>query len=64
MTTPFWCLLIVIAIPYLLAGLGGYLRYRQFGAIDNKYPRSQMAQAEGAAARAIAAQGNAWEAYA
>lgn len=62
MTTAFWCLLVVIVIPYVLAGVGGYFRMRQFGAVDNKYPRLQAAKAEGIGARAVAAQANAWEA--
>ena len=62
MTTAFWCLLAVILIPYVLAGVGGYFRARQFGTVDNKYPRLQAARAEGIAARAVAAQANAWEA--
>jgi len=62
MTTAFWCLLAVILIPYVLAGVGGYYRTRQFGAVDNKYPRLQAAKAEGVGARAVAAQANAWEA--
>lgn len=64
MTTPLWCLLIVTFLPVVLAGIGGPLRKRQFGSIDNKYPRLQQARLEGAAARAIAAQQNAWEALA
>ncbi len=62
MTTAFWCLLAVILIPYVLAGVGGYYRYRQFGAIDSKNPRLQAAKASGVGARAVAAQANAWEA--
>jgi len=64
MTTPFWCLLIVALIPYVLAGAGGYLRFKQLGALDNKEPRTQALQVTGAAARAVAAQANAWEAVA
>ncbi len=64
MTTPFWCLLAAILLPYVLAGVGGYFRMRQFGRIDNKHPRQQAAALEGAGARAYAAQQNAWEALA
>ena len=64
MTTPFWCLAIGCLIPYVLAGTGGYLRGKQFGSLDNKNPRKQQAEATGAAARAVAAQANAWEALA
>jgi uncharacterized MAPEG superfamily protein len=64
MTTPFWCLVIVAVIPYVLAGAGGYFKTRQFGKPDNNEPRAQAAQLEGAGARAGAAQHNAWEALA
>lgn len=62
MTTPLWCLAMVAALPYVLALAGGYLTYVQLGSIDNKNPRQQKARLEGAAARAVAAQANAWEA--
>ena len=62
MTTPLWCLLIVALLPYLLAFSGGYFKMRQFGAVDNKHPRQQSLRLEGAGARAVAAQENAWEA--
>ena len=64
MTTPFWCLLVVVFIPFVLAPLGGYYRGRQLGQVDNKNPRAQAAQLDGAGARAYAAQANAWEALA
>lgn len=62
MTTPFWCLLIAILLPYVLAGLATYHKGKQFGAVDNHHPRAQAAQLTGAGARAYAAQQNAWEA--
>lgn len=62
MTTPFWCLMIVVFIPIVLAWVGGYYRTQQFGTLDNKTPRDQAARLEGAGARAAAAQANAWEA--
>ncbi len=62
MTVPFVCLLIVVLLPYSLAPLGGYFKVKQFGTLDNKYPRIQGAQLEGIGARAWAAQANAWEA--
>ena len=62
MTTPFWCLLVACLIPYFIVPIGGYFRSAQFGAIDNKNPRSQGAALTGAGARAQAAQANAWEA--
>lgn len=64
MTTPFWCLFVVVLIPFVLAAVGGYFRGQQFGQADNKNPRLQAAQLEGAGARAYAAQENAWEALA
>lgn len=64
MTTPQWCLAIATFLPIVLAMVGGTLRKRQFGELDNKYPRQQQARLEGAAARALAAQQNAWEALA
>ena len=62
MTTPLWCLLIIALLPYVLAGLGGYYRIKQFGAIDNNDPRLQSSRLEGVGARVWAAQQNAWEA--
>lgn len=64
MTTPFWCVLVAVFIPYVLAGLGGYYKTRQFGSLDNRHPRAQAALLVGAGARAWAAQENAWEALA
>jgi uncharacterized MAPEG superfamily protein len=64
MTTPFWCLIIVLFIPYVLAGLGGYHRIKAFGKVDNNHPRQQATLLEGAGARVMAAQANAWEAAA
>lgn len=62
MTTPFWCLLIAILLPYVLSTTGGYFRVRQFGTLDNKNPRAQQAALQGVGARVQAAQQNAWEA--
>lgn len=62
MTTPLWCLVFVAFLPYLLAFTGSYFKMQQFGTIDNKHPRQQTAQLEGAGARVAAAQSNAWEA--
>lgn len=64
MTVPLWCLLIGIAIPYLLAGVGGYFRGRDPAGFDNRNPREQAKGLTGAGARAYAAQQNAWEALA
>jgi uncharacterized MAPEG superfamily protein len=51
-------------MPIMLAWVGGYFRQKQLGTVDNKEPRQQYAQLEGAGARAVAAQQNAWEALA
>lgn len=62
MTTPFWCLAIVIFFPYLLSTTAGYFKIKKFGRYDNNNPRIQAAQLEGAGARVYAAQQNTWEA--
>ena len=62
MTTPFWCLLIAILLPIILAAVGGYHRGKQFGTSDNNNPRAQAEKLEGTGARVYAAQANAWEA--
>ena len=62
MTTPFWCLLIAVFLPYVLSTAGGYFRVKQFGTLDNKHPRAQAARLEGTGARCYASQQNAWEA--
>lgn len=64
MTTPLRCLLVVAVLPYVLAAIGGHLRMKQLGRLDNEHPRIQALQLEGIAARALAAQANAWEALA
>ena len=62
MTTPFWCLLVVAFLPYLLALGGLYFRIKQFGHWDNDNPRGQYSKLEGAGWRVWASQQNAWEA--
>ena len=62
MTTPLWCLVAVLIFPYALAGVGGVLRAKQLGSLDNHHPRLQAQELRGIAARAYAAQQNAWEA--
>ncbi len=62
MTIPFWCLIVAVAMPYVLAGVGGYFKVKQFGSLDIATPRVQAAQLEGLGARVQAAQDNAWEA--
>jgi uncharacterized MAPEG superfamily protein len=51
-------------MPIGVAGIGAYLRQKQLGSLDQHDPRLQATQATGAAARALAAQSNAWEALA
>ncbi|MFT6550261.1 MAG: putative MAPEG superfamily protein [Zhongshania marina] len=62
MTVAFWCVFIACLLPIITAWACAYFRGKQFGKIDNKHPRAQYAQLEGAGARAYAAQQNAWEA--
>jgi uncharacterized MAPEG superfamily protein len=64
MTIPFWCLLVAVFMPYVLAGVAGYFKAKQFGTIDARHPRTQAAALTGTGARAYAAQSNAWEALA
>jgi uncharacterized MAPEG superfamily protein len=56
--------LAVAVTPYVLAGIGGYLRVQQLGTLDAHHPRVQALELRGAAARAYASQQNAWEALA
>lgn len=62
MPTLFVTLFIVSLLPITLAVLGGYLRSKQFGRLDNNHPRLQQAQMTGVGARVLSAQKNAWEA--
>jgi uncharacterized MAPEG superfamily protein len=62
MTTPFWCILVAIFLPYIWSVVSAIHKQKQFGSVDNHHPRAQSAALEGAGARANAAQLNAWEA--
>jgi len=62
MTTPFWCLFVIVLMPYVIAPIVGVQRARQFGTVDNKNPRQQQAKLTGLGARAQAAENNAFEA--
>ena len=64
MTTVIACLLVLCILPVVCAWICGYFRHKQLGSVDNKEPRQQAAQLTGAGARAVAAQGNSWEALA
>lgn len=57
-------LLILCILPITCAWIAGYHRQKQLGSVDNKEPRIQSAKLTGAGARAVAAQGNSWEALA
>ena len=55
-------LLILCILPLICSWIASYHRQKQLGSIDNKEPRIQCQQLTGAGARAVAAQGNCWEA--
>lgn len=62
MTVPFWSLLVILVIPYLLYFYTMRCRAQQLGEIENHYPRIQYTLLDGIGARACGAQKNAWEA--
>ncbi|MCB1689758.1 MAG: MAPEG family protein [Halioglobus sp.] len=64
MNTVIGSLLILCILPIICAWIAAYFRQQQLGSIDNKEPRIQSQQLSGAGARAVAAQGNSWEALA
>lgn len=64
MTLPLWTLLVASLLPYFWTALSGLHRKREFGGLDNHYPRRQQAQQTGTGARAHAASQNAFEALA
>jgi uncharacterized MAPEG superfamily protein len=64
MRTALIVLLCLCLMPYLFAVISHYYRKQQLGRIDNQYPREQITHLQGAGARAVAAQQNAWEALA
>jgi uncharacterized MAPEG superfamily protein len=64
MTIPLWCLLAAVILPYAWLGPAASARKAQFGGLDNKQPRQQVAKLEGKGARAYAAHQNAFEALA
>ena len=61
MTLPFQCLVVIVFLPYLWAGVGAFL-ISQNEEVDNKYHRVQQARQTGAPARAFGAHYNALEA--
>ncbi|MCB1705070.1 MAG: MAPEG family protein [Halioglobus sp.] len=64
MNTIISSLLILCILPIVCSWIGGYYRQQQLGSVDNKEPRNQWQQLTGPGARAVAAQGNSWEALA
>lgn len=64
MNTVIGSLLVLSLLPVICSWIGGYYRQQQLGKVDNKEPRLQWQQLSGAGARAVAAQGNSWEALA
>ncbi len=57
-------LLFSTAMPIVCSWVSGSYRYYTLeGGVDNKHPREQNNLLEGAGARAVAAQKNAWEAF-
>ncbi|WP_353393208.1 MAPEG family protein [Hydrogenophaga sp. 5NK40-0174] len=59
-----YVLFIAAMLPIGLAMIGGTLRTRAMGKLDNNHPRAQQAQLTGMPARVYAAQANAWESLA
>ena len=64
MTIPFWCLLIVILLPYAATVLSVRHRKEQFGGFDNRFSRLQGQRLEGKGALVWAAHQPALEARA
>ena len=59
---PYIIYIVAIVVFMPLAMVSGALRMKQCERFDNNNPRQQMTQLTGSAARALAAQQNAWEA--
>ena len=64
MTIPFWCLLIVILLPYAATVLSVRHRKEQFGGFDNRFSRLQGQRLVGKGALVWAAYQNALDARA
>ena len=64
MDTVITSLLILCILPLACAWIAGYHKHKQLGTVDNKEPRTQAMQLTGPGSRAVAAQGNSWEALA
>jgi uncharacterized MAPEG superfamily protein len=57
-----WCLFIAIFLPYIWSIAAVFERVKLPEGLDNNHPRLQQSRLTGRGARAVAAQGNAWEA--
>jgi uncharacterized MAPEG superfamily protein len=64
MNTVIGSLLVLCILPLACAWIAGYYKHQQLGKVDNKEPRTQSMKLTGVGARAVAAQGNSWEALA
>lgn len=62
MTVILICILLMALMPYMVTVPGVVARRQQFGTIDNRYPRDQIAQLSGLGKRAYSAQANCFEA--
>jgi uncharacterized MAPEG superfamily protein len=60
MTVSLWCVLVAAVLPIACTGIAKW----GFPAFDNNYPRDWLSRQQGWRARANAAQGNSWEAFA
>jgi uncharacterized MAPEG superfamily protein len=60
MTISLWCVLVAAVLPIVCTGIAK----AGFPAFDNNYPREWLSRQQGWRARANAAQGNSWEAFA
>lgn len=61
MTLAYWCIFILIFVPWVCAGYGKWIT--GFTGKDNHNPRAFMQKQEGVAARANAAQMNSYEIF-
>ncbi|HEX2544308.1 MAG TPA: MAPEG family protein [Ramlibacter sp.] len=65
MTVAYWCVLVMVLLPYACAWLAkfrGFGKRRADGGYDNADPRGWLARQQGLPARANAAQANTFEA--
>ena len=61
MSTPLWCLLIGVILPYVWAAVSVPFRSKQLGTVDLAQPRLQAAELTAGGAGAWGAQMNQWE---